>query len=52
VVTVNNPIHLGQTPARPWGYPPDAGEHTTSVLTELGYSDAEIEQLASVGAAL
>jgi crotonobetainyl-CoA:carnitine CoA-transferase CaiB-like acyl-CoA transferase len=49
VVTVNNPIHLQRTPARPWGYPPDAGEHTDAVLAELGYSAAEIAELHERG---
>jgi crotonobetainyl-CoA:carnitine CoA-transferase CaiB-like acyl-CoA transferase len=45
VVTVNNPIHLQRTPPAPWGYPPDAGEHTDAVLAELGYDDDTIEAL-------
>jgi crotonobetainyl-CoA:carnitine CoA-transferase CaiB-like acyl-CoA transferase len=45
VVTVNNPIHLQRTPPAPWGYPPDAGEHTDAVLAELGYNDDAIEAL-------
>ena len=49
VVTVNNPMHLQRTPARPWGYPPDAGEHTDEVLREAGYSDKEIAQLRQDG---
>ncbi|MFE5699616.1 CaiB/BaiF CoA transferase family protein [Rhodococcus koreensis] len=50
VVTVNNPIHLGSTPAQPWGYPPDAGEHTDEVLTEFGYDSQQIAHLRSGGA--
>ncbi|MFC0450022.1 CaiB/BaiF CoA transferase family protein [Rhodococcus jostii] len=50
VVTVNNPIHLGSTPAQPWGYPPDAGEHTDEVLTEFGYDEQQIARLRGGGA--
>lgn len=49
VVTVNNPIHLGRTPARPWGYPPAAGEHTDEVLAEAGYDPAAVEELRARG---
>jgi crotonobetainyl-CoA:carnitine CoA-transferase CaiB-like acyl-CoA transferase len=50
IVTVNNPIHLGRTPARPWGYPPAIGEHTDEVLEELGYDHAAIAALHERGA--
>jgi crotonobetainyl-CoA:carnitine CoA-transferase CaiB-like acyl-CoA transferase len=49
VVTVNNPIHLGRTPAQPWGYPPAAGEHTDEVLAEAGYDAAAIDELRDRG---
>jgi len=52
VVTVNNPIHLGSTPAQPWGYPPDSGEHTDQVLTEYGYDEQQIASLRGGGAVL
>jgi crotonobetainyl-CoA:carnitine CoA-transferase CaiB-like acyl-CoA transferase len=50
VVTVNNPVHLSATPARPWGYPPDVGEHTDEVLAELGYDRQSLEELRASGA--
>jgi crotonobetainyl-CoA:carnitine CoA-transferase CaiB-like acyl-CoA transferase len=49
IVTVNNPIHLSGTPARPWGYPPAIGEHTDEVLEELGYDPAAITALHERG---
>ncbi|MFF2299283.1 CaiB/BaiF CoA transferase family protein [Arthrobacter sp. NPDC058127] len=52
IVTVNNPIRMYDTPARPWGYPPAAGEHTDAVLGELGYTPDEIGRLRNGGAAL
>jgi crotonobetainyl-CoA:carnitine CoA-transferase CaiB-like acyl-CoA transferase len=51
VVTVNNPVHLSATPAKPWGYPPDIGEHTDEVLTELGYDPRTIRALRDTGVA-
>jgi len=50
VVTVNNPVRLGRTPARPWGHPPDPGEHSREVLAELGYSAEQIAELLAGGA--
>ncbi|MFE2734940.1 CaiB/BaiF CoA transferase family protein [Streptomyces sp. NPDC055144] len=50
IVTVNNPIHLSRTPARPWGYPPAVGEHNDEVLTELGYDAEKIRTLRESGA--
>ncbi|MGW1950867.1 CaiB/BaiF CoA transferase family protein [Streptomyces sp. NPDC001940] len=50
IVTVNNPIHLSRTPARPWGYPPAVGEHSDEVLTELGYDAEAIRTLREAGA--
>lgn len=49
VVTVNNPVHLTATPAEPWGYPPDIGEHTDEVLSELGYDRPSLEKLRAAG---
>ncbi|MFE4956048.1 CaiB/BaiF CoA transferase family protein [Streptomyces sp. NPDC056653] len=50
IVTVNNPIHLSRTPARPWGYPPAVGEHSDEVLTEMGYDAVAIRTLREAGA--
>jgi len=50
IVTVNNPIHMSHTPARPWGYPPAVGEHTDEVLSELGYDAEAIGVLRADGA--
>ncbi|MFD3587765.1 CaiB/BaiF CoA transferase family protein [Streptomyces sp. NPDC058683] len=50
IVTVNNPVHLSRTPARPWGYPPAVGEHSDEVLTELGYDAEAIRALREAGA--
>ena len=44
-------FRLSATPGLPWRGTPDLGEHTTTVLTELlGYSAAEVEELARAGA--
>ncbi|MGI9379418.1 MAG: CaiB/BaiF CoA transferase family protein, partial [Methyloligellaceae bacterium] len=40
-----NPIKLSRTPAEVKSAPPQFGEHTISVLSELGYSSEEIENL-------
>jgi crotonobetainyl-CoA:carnitine CoA-transferase CaiB-like acyl-CoA transferase len=39
------PVQLSATPARPPERPPLLGEHTDAVLTELGYSTADISDL-------
>ncbi|WP_436777393.1 CaiB/BaiF CoA transferase family protein [Yinghuangia sp. YIM S09857] len=46
-VFVNTPVDFDRTPAGPRGTAPAVGEHTDSVLRELGYSD---ERIASVRA--
>jgi len=40
---------MSQTPARVSQFPPEFGENTRQVLAELGYKDAEIDDLAGRG---
>ncbi len=50
--TVNSPFWLhGKTKAKPRPAP-EAGEHTEEILSELGYSAEEIQQLLRCGAAV
>jgi formyl-CoA transferase len=42
---LGQPVTLSRTPSRVVAHPPAQGEHTEAVLRELGYGDAEIEQL-------
>jgi formyl-CoA transferase len=48
-ITVGNPIKLSASPAT-IGPSPLLGEHRHEILTELGYSDADIAALAKEGA--
>jgi crotonobetainyl-CoA:carnitine CoA-transferase CaiB-like acyl-CoA transferase len=50
VRTVRPPLRLSQTPPTISRGAPALGEHTTEILTELGYSQAKIDSLAAGGA--
>lgn len=43
-------VHVDGQAVGPASRPPRLGEHTTDILTELGYTDVEIEALAAKGA--
>ena len=45
------PVKLSRTPGAPAGPGPALGEHTSEVLTALGYSEEEIGTLLESGAA-
>ena len=46
---VGLPFHLTDTPGSPQSPPPMAGEHTTEILTGLGFSQEEIAKLKEEG---
>lgn len=48
--TLGTPIKMSETPLNPCGRAPMLGEHTDAVLSEMGYSGDEIEQLRYAGA--
>lgn len=50
VVTPANPVKLSATPATPRRTPPQLGEHTRTILSELGYKQDHIDALAAEGA--
>jgi crotonobetainyl-CoA:carnitine CoA-transferase CaiB-like acyl-CoA transferase len=51
VRTVNHPIRYSDGEPQVRHLPPDVGQHTTDVLTELGYSPADIDRLVEAGIA-
>ncbi|MGH8617070.1 MAG: CaiB/BaiF CoA transferase family protein [Burkholderiales bacterium] len=50
VRVVRSPVRLSKTPARTPTPAPTLGEHTTEVMKELGYGDAQIAALQKAGA--
>jgi len=51
--TLGNPIKMSRTPPQAARRrPPRFGQHTSEVLAEAGYTEAEIEALIASGAAL
>lgn len=49
VKSLGNPVRLSETPASYRLAPPTLGQHTTEVLTELGYEEASIPALQEQG---
>jgi crotonobetainyl-CoA:carnitine CoA-transferase CaiB-like acyl-CoA transferase len=47
MVTPSIPVHFSKSRARIQGPPPTLGEHTHSVLSEMGYTDAQIERMSA-----
>jgi crotonobetainyl-CoA:carnitine CoA-transferase CaiB-like acyl-CoA transferase len=43
------PVRLSDTPGQPGWPPPKFGEHTSDVLTELGYTPEQVETLTRAG---
>jgi crotonobetainyl-CoA:carnitine CoA-transferase CaiB-like acyl-CoA transferase len=46
---LGQPVTLSRTPSHAYAHPPKQGEHTDSVLRELGYKDGEIADLRKKG---
>jgi crotonobetainyl-CoA:carnitine CoA-transferase CaiB-like acyl-CoA transferase len=46
---INSPVKLSETPASVRTAPPTLGQHTTAVLTELGYDQDRISGLRTAG---
>ncbi|MBO6756683.1 MAG: CoA transferase [Roseibium sp.] len=47
---VGQPLHMSRTPSRIAAPPPLAGEHSTEILSELGYSSEDIAAMKQAGA--
>jgi formyl-CoA transferase len=46
---IGQPVHLSRTPSALASPPPDRGQHNSDVLSSLGYSAKEIEELKTQG---
>ncbi|HVJ24224.1 MAG TPA: CaiB/BaiF CoA-transferase family protein, partial [Burkholderiales bacterium] len=46
---LGQPVTLSRTPSHAYAHPPKQGEHTSQVLKEIGYGDAEVEELRKKG---
>ncbi|WP_139136170.1 CaiB/BaiF CoA-transferase family protein, partial [Haladaptatus sp. W1] len=49
VEMAGSPMHLSKTPTRVRAHPPLLGEHTEAILSEFGYTEADIERLSDEG---
>ncbi|GKZ14529.1 CaiB/BaiF CoA-transferase family protein [Haladaptatus sp. T7] len=49
VEMAGSPMHLSKTPTRVRAHPPLLGEHTEAILSEYGYTEADIERLSDEG---
>jgi crotonobetainyl-CoA:carnitine CoA-transferase CaiB-like acyl-CoA transferase len=45
IETISSPLVYSDTPSPPPGPPPALGEHTTAILTDLGYTAEQLESL-------
>jgi crotonobetainyl-CoA:carnitine CoA-transferase CaiB-like acyl-CoA transferase len=48
-VVPSNPIKMSASPPRPRGYVPAVGEHTRTILSELGFAQGEIDKFEAAG---
>ena len=46
---VGTPIRMSETPLQPSATAPDLGQHSDEILSEAGYSAAEIEEFRAAG---
>jgi crotonobetainyl-CoA:carnitine CoA-transferase CaiB-like acyl-CoA transferase len=49
VAYLGQPVTLSRTPSKVVSHPPKQSEHTTQILTEIGYSAAAVENLRKKG---